>query len=161
MSFESYQENEVATQVNEIFENNISEMTFQQRMAIVTFKLLQFIDEERLAQDEVFSDWFDRDKHARKQPRTTHIPFTRSVIEGFAGLGRAMTGCYLPGQDDSWISTEGESPVELSENTTRLEEARKQIGDAQDRLPDVYNLTPRQMKKAKKIADKLTFPNNA
>jgi hypothetical protein len=156
MSFEAHEEMRIERQVDAIFES-VSTMTVRERMGVAAFDLLELIETERLAQDEVQREWFERDKDARQIPRKSRYPFGKAILEGFAGLGHAVAwGAYVipPVYDYRSIPAE-EIPDELLDTPTSLERARIQISMAKEVLPDVYNLTPKQMKKAEKIARSL------
>lgn len=156
MSFEVPEETHIERQVDAIFED-VSKTPLKERMGIAAFDLLGFIEEERLAQDEVQREWFERDKGARQVPRKSRSPFGKAILEGFVGFGKAVSwGAYAapPVYNHASIPAE-EIPDELSGVPTRLEEARSNLSAAKEILPEVYHLTSRQVEKAERIARRL------
>jgi hypothetical protein len=145
MDFESYQQQQVERQVNEVFED-VSFKPVQERMGIAAFDLVQYIDEERRANTEVFNSWAVSGEEAPRHPRL----FRLVTLAGFVNVG---FGFALP--VEPVIQPAPSQPEVVSEKEKRLKDARVQIQNAKIFISSVYNLSLKEVKKTEAIARNL------
>lgn len=153
MDFESYQQEQVERQVNEVFED-ISLKPVQERMGIAAFDLLKYIDEERMANTEAFYSWAASGEDESRQSRS----FRLITLAGFINIGFGFALPMEPVIQPTLPQPEVISK-EVAEKEKRLNDARIQIQNAKVFISSVYNLTLKEVKKTEVIARKLRAPN--
>lgn len=158
MSFEARKEARIERQVDAIFED-VSHMSVRKRMVTAAFDLLPFINEERLAQDEIQDGWLEQKENVSKPLEKKQSFWGRSILEGFAGLAMGSGGAtYAPTPADDYRAgimrnklSKPNQPIsqdKSSEESTRLQRARFDIEVARGLISEVYNLKPRWVEKA-------------
>jgi hypothetical protein len=157
MSFEAYQEKHIEAQVNAVFDD-FTGMSIQERMGIVAFKLAPFIYEEKIAEQEKFNDWLERDKDVRQVPRKSRIPFGKMILDGFTGLGMGIVGGDYFATEPYKADVHETIPDELSEEPTHLEIVRKNLLNEKIIQSEIHGFTLKEIENVEKTARKLVPP---
>lgn len=156
MSPELDPEEYIDQEIDEVF-NEFPGETIEERMGTAALQLVKFISEQRIASIEELEDRSERDKDARKAPKTSRPPFGEAILNGFMTFGMGFAGGYIPVPEDG--SQEEvvilEEHDELSGKPSHLEVANIRLQEAKQAYGTLYGLKPREMNKAEARARNL------
>ena len=164
MEHESSEDFIVAQKVNLLFEDN-ADKTTEERIGAAAFNMLACIDEERIANSDKLAEWMEKDKDAREKAREQkreNRRMTFRAIFPYMGIGmgfwddQALT--RMPQMHEVDPNSIQELPPELSNELTRLEEARRVLAEVKTILADRHQLKPVEIRRAEAIARSLSSP---
>ena len=140
MSMEQHEEYELERQVDAVFED--AKMPLRYRKEIAAYALAEYINDERLAQDEQIRLWQEVDT---PKPVTGPVPPLENQILARSFFMSGYASMPVPEMiyaDEPELSNE---PTDLSLKRDALAQAREMIGQ-------LYNLSPRQVRSAEKLS---------
>jgi len=140
MSIERHEEFQLERQVDEVFQDG--KKPLRDRREFAAYALAEFINDERLAQDEQIRIWQEVDP---PEPVTGPAPPLEQQILARSFFMSGYMSMPVPEMiyaDEPEFSDE---PTELSLKREALVQAREMIGL-------LYNLSPRQVRSAEKLS---------
>ena len=165
MEHESSEDFIVAQKVNLLFEDN-ADKTTEERIGAAAFNMLTYIDEEQIANSDTLAEWMEKDKDARKEAREKRRANRRRtwralLTSSYIGMGIPFyqdPALLMPPMHEADPESIKELPPELSDDLTRLEEARRVLAEVQIILGVQHQLKPWEIKRAEAIARGLSSP---
>jgi len=150
---------QLAYQVDEVFEST-ENMPIETRIGIVAFRLVDVINDERLAQDDVMKGRINRDADARKRARPFRTFFSQMFFPMLPYMG-GYPGYYFDPRMGVQAPNEEvvivDPPAELTDTSDPLEDAKMMLFNVKSELTDIYNLSIKEAREAEALARKLKF----